>query len=91
MTNPLSSPEDMNMKTIPLEACLAKTWKSKNGEILPGRNVEEHCRITGAIAEKLLDGYFLHISYLFPENVALLALIHDIGKVCPTFQKKIRK
>lgn len=76
--------------TLPLSDCLAKTRK-KNMQVLAGRNVEEHCRIAGEIAKKLLEGYFAKIVDLFPENAHLLALVHDIGKVSPTFQKKIRR
>lgn len=79
-----------SIPTLPLSECLAKTW-IKNGQIAPGRTVEEHCRIAGAIAEKLLTGYFSLISYLFPKHSIIAAIMHDIGKVSPTFQKKIRR
>lgn len=78
-------------RALPLEKCLAKTWN--NGDIREkGRTVEEHCRIAGAVAEELLarlasvnDG----ISTILPEYAPLAPLLHDVGKVCPTFQKKI--
>lgn len=74
--------------TIPLDSCLAKTRYGENGKI-PGRTVEEHCRIAGAVARRLLEGYYSKIACLFPLNAWIAALLHDIGKVSPTFQKKI--
>lgn len=75
---------------IPLDSCLAKTRHGKNGKIA-GRTVEEHCRIAGEVARQLLEGYYSRIANLFPEYAWIMALVHDIGKVSPTFQKKIRQ
>lgn len=75
--------------TIPLDSCLAKTRHGKNGKIA-GRTVEEHCRIAGEVARQLLEGYYSRIANLFPKYAWIMGLVHDIGKVSPTFQKKIR-
>lgn len=74
--------------TIPLDHCLAKTRYWENGK-LAGRTVEEHCRIAGEVAKQLMDGYYLRIADLFPAHAWIAALLHDIGKVSPTFQKKL--
>lgn len=74
--------------TISLDSCLAKTRSGKNGRI-PGRTVEVHCRIAGEVAKQLLGGYYSKIVDLFPPYAWIAALLHDIGKVSPTFQKKI--
>lgn len=73
---------------IPLDSCLAKTRYGENGKI-SGRNVEEHCRIAGEVAKQLLEGYYSKIARLFPEHAWIMAILHDIGKISPTFQKKI--
>lgn len=78
--------------TIPLENCLAKTHRNRDGTLGKGRTVEEHCRITGAVAEELLRrllSFWQKGGRVFPEHSHLPPLLHDIGKVCPTFQKKI--
>lgn len=76
---------------MPLERCLAKTRLTSDG-IARGRTVAEHCRIAGAIARSLLSRMFAawpEGALIFPENSFLGPQLHDIGKVCPTFQKKI--
>lgn len=76
---------------IPLEACLAKTRKTKAG-VLPGRTVGEHCEIAGAVARELLSR--IHKAWagannILPENYMLAAKAHDVGKESPAFQKKL--
>lgn len=72
-----------------LEYCLAKTRITSAGTSCSGRTVEEHCRIAGAVAQDLLSRLPSALRSLFPKNSARPALVHDIGKVCPTFQNKI--
>lgn len=88
----LKSPiPEIERKPLPLEYCLAKTHMGKHG-ICPGRTVEEHCRIAGAVAQNLLARLFAAWPAgkdIFPQNSWLAPLAHDIGKICPTFQRKI--
>lgn len=76
----------MNLK---LEQCLAKTYGTdKNKQ--KGRDVLTHCQIVGEVARELIKRMpdWLREA-LFPEGSELIAACHDIGKVSPTFQKKI--
>lgn len=47
----MSCPEEGD--ALPLPHCLAKS-RTVNGVSLPGRTVEDHCRIAGAVAAELL-------------------------------------
>jgi len=76
---------------LPLELCLAKTRTLPDGQTGPGRTVEEHCRIAGAVALELLARMPAVQRALFPELAWLGALLHDIGKVCPGFQAQLYK
>lgn len=76
---------------IALELCLAKTRLAARG-LEPGRNVEEHCRIAMSIAKEFLRRLaeaWPEMHGVFPSNSFLGAALHDIGKISPTFQKKI--
>lgn len=75
-------------KTLPLERCLAKTWK-RSAACAPGRSVEEHCRIAGAVAAELASRLEDILPGLLPEGADVPALLHDIGKVTPPFQARI--
>jgi CRISPR-associated endonuclease/helicase Cas3 len=77
-------------QALALNQCLAKSYKNSQDNILPGRKVIEHCQIVGEVARALL----LRLpdwlrNALFPEGSELIAAAHDVGKVSPTFQKKI--
>lgn len=76
---------------IPLERCLAKTWLTEDG-IRAGRTVEEHCRIAMHIAIELLariSATWQELPRIISNNAYLAPGLHDIGKITPTFQKKI--
>ena len=93
MRNPRShrlTPKGDSLPSLPLELCLAKTRGTDNSGKLAGRSVLEHCSIVGAIARELItrSPKFLRDS-VFPQGSALIAASHDIGKISPTFQKKI--
>jgi CRISPR-associated endonuclease/helicase Cas3 len=77
-------------EALGLKKCLAKTRVTEEGKREGGRDVFDHCSIVGEVARELLARMpsFLR-SELFPEGSELVAAIHDIGKVCPTFQEKI--
>jgi len=59
--------------------------------MLPGRTVEEHCRIVGCVAKRLLAGMPACKRRMFPEGAHLVAAVHDLGKVFPYFQGMIHK
>lgn len=75
---------------LPFDSCLAKSYTLPDGSIKPGRQVLDHCVIVGLVARELIGRMpsFLRDG-LFPDGSALIAATHDIGKVSPTFQKKI--
>lgn len=76
--------------SLTLNQCLAKSYKSSQGKVLPGRRVIDHCQIVGEVARALLLRFpdWLRKS-LLPDGSELVAAAHDVGKVSPTFQKKI--
>ena len=76
------------LPAIPLEHCLAKS-RNVDGRTLPGRTVEEHCRITGAIAAQLLAAMPLNVRCFFPSGTPLAVALHDVGKIFPYFQSMI--
>ncbi len=80
----------LKVKALPLDECFAKTWVNANGDRLLGRKVLNHCQIVGEVARELLTRmpYWL-VEVLFPKGSELIAAAHDLGKVSPTFQKKI--
>jgi CRISPR-associated endonuclease/helicase Cas3 len=77
-------------QALKMSQCLAKTYKSQQGTVFPGPNVLEHCQIVGEVARALLLRLPAWLcNTLFPKGSELIAAAHDIGKVSPTFQKKI--
>lgn len=92
MLRPKNVKEPEAPRPLPLSRCLAKTWE-RGGQILPGRLVEEHCRIAGAAAEEYLRRLceaWPAAELIIPPHAAKAPRVHDAGKLCPTFQKKIR-
>lgn len=81
--------ESIINKALPLSECLAKTYGEKRNK-QKGRDVLTHCQIVGEVARELMRRMpdWLREA-LFPDGSELIAACHDIGKVCPTFQKKI--
>lgn len=75
-----------------LEDCIAKTCLSFDSKKQLGINVLDHCLIVGEVAINLILNmpHWLRERFFFP-GVELIAAAHDIGKVCPTFQEKIRR
>lgn len=75
---------------LALENCLAKSRQSFDGSVRSGRLIVDHCLIVGEVARGMIGrmpGWMR--SELFPDGSELVAASHDIGKVSPTFQKKI--
>lgn len=85
-----TSPELLCSSPLPLGQCLAKSHKSGDNAVLPGQLVLNHCRIVGEVARAIMQRMpdWLRTD-LFPDGSELIAAAHDIGKVSPTFQKKI--
>lgn len=83
-------PESFNSAPLPLNQCLAKSRKMDKDAVLPGRLVLSHCQIVGEVARAMMMRMpdWLRAE-LFPAGAELIAAAHDIGKVSPTFQKKI--
>lgn len=74
---------------LPLPCCLAKTRSLPDGRTAAGRSVADHSRIAGAVANMLLERLPDSIRSSFPSHAAVAPLLHDVGKVCPTFQEKL--
>ena len=88
MRPPASARPTAPPPALELHECLAKS-RDLNGATVPGRSVEEHCRISGAVAAELAKRFTEACPGLLPAGAELPALTHDVGKVCPTFQAKI--
>ncbi|MFA7540397.1 MAG: CRISPR-associated endonuclease Cas3'', partial [Sphaerochaetaceae bacterium] len=74
-----------------LSACYAKTNSNEEGVTL-GLNIEDHCLLVGLVARELISRYPERVKeLLFPQGTELVAAIHDVGKVNPHFQEKIRR
>lgn len=71
--------------------CPAKTYL-RDGDMVPGRTVVEHCQIVGEVARALIRRYPQGLqTQLFPPDAPFAAACHDIGKVSPYFVEKIRR
>ncbi|KGA93897.1 CRISPR-associated helicase Cas3, protein [Leptospirillum ferriphilum] len=81
---------EASFPALTIEQCLAKTIKQPDGVVIPGRNILEHCHIVGEVAKEILARMPDWIRKdLFPDGSDLIAACHDIGKISPTFQRKI--
>lgn len=77
---------------VPYEQCPAKTYQSADGSIRFGRSVLEHGQIVGEVVRALLARYPLAMRRrLFPDQAALVAACHDVGKISPCFFEKLRR
>lgn len=87
------STSDASLPTaVPYIDCPAKTYEDEHGQTRLGRSVFEHCLIVGELARALLKRLPARIrEKLFPPGSALIAAVHDVGKVSPTFFLKIQK
>ncbi len=75
---------------LAIKDCLAKTIRQGDNSVVAGRNVSSHCLIVGQVAQALLNRLPICLRQQhFPNGSALVAACHDIGKVSPTFQRKI--
>jgi len=74
-----------NQVIPPLRECLAK--RSEDGS--HGMTVEDHCRLVGWVAERLVARLPEPTRKLIPDGAVTLAAAHDVGKVSPGFQARI--
>ncbi len=80
------------LAAVPYTICPAKTYEDEHGQARLGRSVFEHCLIVGELARALLRRLPAHTrEELFPPGSALIAAVHDVGKVSPTFFLKLQK
>lgn len=87
----LDNNSEQTTQALPLSECLAKTIDGRNG-CLPGLSVEDHCKVVGLIAEKLITLFPAQLKdSLFPRGVELVSAVHDVGKINPVFQEKIHR
>lgn len=70
---------------IDSETCWAKTDEYSKA----GMSVYEHCRIVGLVAQALIQRLPRNVSAIMPHYSALVAAMHDVGKISPGFQFKI--
>ncbi|MCF7943877.1 MAG: CRISPR-associated helicase Cas3' [Spirochaetia bacterium] len=78
--------------SLPLGSCLAKSVGTKDGYKSPGIDVETHSRIVGMVAKKLIELFPEGLrKQLFPQGSELAAAVHDVGKINPLFQEKIKR
>ncbi len=76
--------------SISFQELPAKTYRNQEGCLQLGRSVFNHCQIVGHVALSLLNFFPENIrKTLFPDSSALIASIHDLGKVSPTFYLKL--
>lgn len=77
---------------MPYSDCPAKSYTRKDGSVVPGRSVFNHCQIVGEVAKELIHR-ITNTSHksLFPAGSGFVAASHDIGKVSPTFYNKIMR
>ncbi|MCI5577506.1 MAG: CRISPR-associated helicase Cas3' [Succinivibrio sp.] len=76
---------------VDFKNCLAKTYY-KDGACIPGQTVLEHCSIVGNLAKVFLEYYpETIINEYFPKDTPLIVASHDVGKVSPSFQIKLKK
>ena len=92
MKGPKRLKQEISKSCVPLENCLAKTLRLHNGVSQAGVNVETHCRIVGTIAQELISRMPKWFQKsMFPDGSSFLSAAHDVGKISPTFQEKIRR
>lgn len=84
------APDSSESSLLSLNQCLAKSCKTDKNTVLAGRSVLSHCQIVGEVARAMMRRMPNWLrAELFPDGSELIAAAHDIGKVSPTFQKKI--
>jgi len=70
---------------------LAKTFINAEGQVEPGLDVFTHCLAVGLVARELVARSLEDVKDLFPSGCELVAAAHDVGKISPTFQKRLQE
>lgn len=79
-------------EALPLSECYAKTIQDQNGQTILGMSVTQHSILVGLVAERLMQMFTENLrSNLFPIGTPLVSALHDIGKINPLFQEKLRR
>lgn len=81
---------DKQISLLEYKKCYAKTYLDSNECQSLGYSVFEHSCIVASVAKELIERTPDILSNFIPQYAELPALFHDIGKICPTFQKKIQ-
>lgn len=78
---------------LPLEQNFAKTIDGADGKAQLGQTVFLHCLIVGVVCQTLIQRLTQTdaVTQNLPAQTPFLAALHDIGKLSPTFQEKIRR
>ncbi len=80
------------LEILPLFKCYAKTQEANNGDSILGMDIQTHSVVVGLVARELVKLYPKPLQkVLFPKGVELLAASHDVGKINPHFQEKLRR
>lgn len=75
-----------------IDLCVAKLSEDENGKPIGlGMSVQTHCILTGLTARELLNRMPQSYKKLFPAWYPINVALHDIGKINPLFQEKIRR
>ncbi len=92
MLRPRIKIQTFNRPALPLEQAFAKTRKGteEEGDAL-GQTVLVHALLTGWVAQALIESLPAASADWIPKESALLAACHDVGKITPCFQEKIRR
>lgn len=83
--------QEPQISVFSLSDCLAKTTLGFDGVKHPGENVLTHGKLSGLVAERLFEICPASLRSFFVLCFKLAAAIHDVGKISPVFQKKIRQ
>ncbi len=81
-----------NCLPLPLSECYAKTQKTSKGDFILGVDIYTHSVVVGVVARELVGLYPEYLqNRLFPKGTELIAAAHDVGKINPHFQEKLRR
>src|SRR6476659_7724647 len=66
----------------------SRCWAKTTPEGEPGISVRDHCLNVGCVAEVLMAAVPKSVLPLLPTGTAMLAALHDVGKITLGFQVK---
>lgn len=77
--------------SLSCDEVFAKTKVDKDGVVCLGQTLEEHCTFVGFVARELLGWWPAKFQRWFPQGTDFLVGMHDVGKMTPAFQEKLRR